>query len=422
MRRLLFLLILLLSLIPITAQDEPLSISPALQAQIEELEATTTRLRGLAELSDVSLVFPTREDVRAYLENAFDIALTDEIMAQETAFYTAFDFISPDLDLREFYLNLYEQQVAGFYDTETQEMNVILSSGEIPEDALPAMEQIIYVHEYVHALQDQHFDLDALLTAVQEGDNNDRALALMSLVEGDATTIMNDYTVTLAEENPMGTIFSLLLSGLEAGNLTLPPGVPRIVEQELIFPYLGGEQFIRAIQAQGGWEAVNALYDSPPQTMEQIIHPQKYLASEMMIPVDLPETTPEGWTLIDSGSLGELYLREYLRTQLLPSESVAAAAGWGGDVYRIYHDEAGQQAWITKIAWDDDAEMAEFHTAYTEFMTERSESALNDDNCVVDDTGWLCLHTTQDNHSLIISAPDEATYRLLLADHPIVTD
>ena len=53
-------------------------------------------------------------------------------------------------------------------------------------------DQITYVHEFTHALQDQYFDLNTLLSPQVE-DNPDQALAVTSLVEGDATASMTLY-------------------------------------------------------------------------------------------------------------------------------------------------------------------------------------------------------------------------------------
>ena len=65
-------------------------------------------------------------------------------------------------------------------------MNVILISGGVPEDSLPIAESVFYSHEYVHALQDQHFDLEAYQASIVDLDNYDLAVAHQALVEGDA--------------------------------------------------------------------------------------------------------------------------------------------------------------------------------------------------------------------------------------------
>lgn len=392
MRRLVVLLCLLVSGGVIAQETE--TISPALQTYLETLEDITEGIRGLATLQEVDLHFPTREELLDYLNGQIDTALDDETVEKAMAFYVAFDFLPSDTDLRQEYLTLYGQQIAGFYDTDTKRMNVILLSGAAPKDKLPLLEQIVFVHEYTHALQDQHFGLEAYLEANEALDNDDRALAMLSLVEGDATVVMSIYTLRVAEQNPAGTLIQLLVGGLQAGNLTLPPGTSAIIAAELLFPYERGQVFVEAlIKAGSGWQIVNEAYDRPPQSTEQILHPQKYLDGEAPIPVTLPEaeTFPgTGWAIVREGVLGEFYLREYLDTLLTGSEATQAAAGWGGDAYRVFrHETTGAIAWMLQIAWDTRAEKDEFKASFDKFMAGRIGGRRQGD-CQVSDEGRLC--------------------------------
>ncbi|MCA9906842.1 MAG: hypothetical protein KC547_23465, partial [Anaerolineae bacterium] len=75
------------------------------------------------------------------------------------------------------FIEVLGSQVAGFYDTETGVMNVIPVIGDDPGEGLSLTEQIIYVHEYTHALQDQHFTLDSLIDEGDIADHPDQLLA-----------------------------------------------------------------------------------------------------------------------------------------------------------------------------------------------------------------------------------------------------
>src|SRR6185369_3555626 len=139
-------------------------------------------------------------------------------------------------------------------------------------------DQVTYVHEFTHALQDQYFDLNKLLSPDIENDP-DQSLAVTSLVEGDATASMTLYMDAVAAKNPFAVV-SMLVEGVQAGNLTLPAGVPPILTDELLFPYTEGLDFILALNKSGGWDAINAAFKKPPTTSEQILHPDKYLSGE----------------------------------------------------------------------------------------------------------------------------------------------
>jgi hypothetical protein len=343
------------------------TLSERLRAQITSLEEVTVTLRGLDALRPVILQFPSRDAVRAYIETAINESLNPEALAEMDAFYKGFGFVPADYDLLQELIALYGQQVAGYYDPETQEMNVILFSGEAPSTQLPVLEQIIYVHEFVHALQDHHFDLLAYTSALESEDNNDLILARMALVEGDASAIMNEYTARAAQANPLGTLLSVALGSLRAGNLTLPPGTPAAIGAELLFPYQQGEVFVRALYAGGGWEAVNAAYSNPPQSTEQILHPERYLDGDSPLTVALDDQSAalgNGWMLADDGVMGEFYLLQWLQAggRLADSELTAAdaAAGWGGDRYHIYQTASDERAWALEIHWDSASEAEQF--------------------------------------------------------------
>ena len=400
-RCLTIILLILLGVTGTSAQEgDTAPVSPTLQAQIDRVEANTEALRGLETLQPVPLRFPTDAEVHAYLVSELNAYYSEARVAELMAFYVAFDFLPPGYDLYGELLALYEQQVAGFYEPDTGMMNVILFAGGQPGDFLPLMERIIYAHEYVHALQDQHFDLAAYQDQIENDPNMDRVLALQALVEGDATAIMNEYTRRAAEANPLGATLQLALGGFQAGNMFLPPGTPDIFGAELFFAYLGGERFVSILYRDGGWDAVNSAYTVPPVSTEHILHPSSYLAGDQPIPVELPDggaLLGDSWSLAASGVMGEFYLREWLKTQLGNNETVdTAAAGWGGDAYAVYQDGQGALAWQLRLVWDSPKDVAEFTAALVAFVAARlpdsTPEVAGDVRCWSGEAA-LCLRT-----------------------------
>lgn len=404
MKRLIWMVVMLLGVGVAAAQE---TISPALETHLEAIEQVTAQIRGLDALMPVEHRFPTREDVTEYLERELNIQLDDETLRRETQFYIAFDLLPADVDLREVYLNFLTSPagVAGFYDTDSKAMNVLLVGGGELGDALPLLDQITYAHEFTHALQDQHFTLDTLLSPEEAAANPDAALARLSLVEGDATAVMTSYLQAAAQRNPMAAL-GLLAQGFTAGAFSIPRGTPPFIVTELTFPYQDGMNFVNALYQDGGWEAVNAAYDNLPQSSEQILHPNKYLEGEAPQAVTL-ETAPPGgeWTLLADRTLGEFYLRSYLDTQLSSRDASRAAAGWGGDRYHLYYGEAtDRRAFALQIAWDTPEDADEFRFVFRLFGEERYGGAAQD-GCWSDADSALCLATTADNHTVVTSAP-----------------
>lgn len=388
-------------------------ISPALEAQMIALETITTQLRGLPTLQAVERIFPTRDETIAYLRALYERDLPVEEAERAEAFYQALGFFTPDVDLTEVYLTLLGSQVAGFYDPDTQQMNVIPTLGDDPGESLSFSEQIIYVHEYTHALQDQHFDLNALLPD-SLANEPDRALAIRSLVEGDASATMTLYTQAVAEQNPMAAL-SILTEGLASGTLFLPSGIPSILVRELMFPYEEGANFVIAIAGDDGWAAVDAAYANPPQTSEQILHPDKYLSGEGAIPVELADQTAalgDGWTLAWDVTLGEFYLREQIDSELAPSRANRGAAGWGGDRFHVYTN-GDQVASALRVVWDTPEDADEFNDIYAAYADSRFGGEAVQ-GCWSNADGALCLRAGDDGSSLVVTAPTVELARALL--------
>lgn len=414
-------------------EDDDFVPSPALVEQMDTLEATTLRIRRLDLLEEVTRIFPTRDDVREMLSEDLD---DEELIAYYTdaaQFYMAFDFVPEGTDLLALLLDFLDDQIGGFYDPETNELNTVLLTGERPGDELPLTEQITFVHECTHALQDQHFDLISLIETHEVsplGFNTDQGQAIIALYEGDATLVMTDYLVRIAQEDPLGALAEILLQGAASGTLVIPPHIPDIIENELLSPYLDGSNFVTALRARGGWAMVNRAYTEPPQSSEHILHPDRYLANDLPVDVALVSgededgSTPlgEGWTLLFDRTMGEWYLRQYIRTQLDVPTTRQAAAGWGGDRYHLFYNaEADQRAFALRFVWDSPSDVTEFTDAYTAFGDARFEASADESGCWVGDEDVICLieELTDGEASghLIIYAPTLEIAEQLLAHY-----
>ncbi len=392
------------------AAQEPGVISPVLEAQMLELDRWTEAARDLTPETAVPHDFPTRDEVRAYIRETYEEELTPELAARSLAFYNAVGMLPAGVDLTELYIEVLGSQVAGFYDPDTGVMNVIPTVGDDPGERLSLTEQIIYVHEYVHALQDQAFDLDNFVGTDELMDHPDRALASLALVEGDASAVMNLYTQRAAEANPLAAL-SLITDGLAAGNL-LPPGdIPAPLLRELMFPYETGLNFALSVyQSANSWDAVNAAFANPPTTSEQIMHPDKYLAGEVGAEVEfvsMDEFMLDSWTQQWDTALGEFYLGEHLRQHLPRAEALAAAAGWGGDRFQVYTNTEGDVRWTLKLIWDTRNDSLEFVTAYDAWMRAYAEANDGEITFGVDYTCVIAAQTIcigEDEEGDIITA------------------
>ncbi|MBA3415923.1 MAG: hypothetical protein H0U10_11935 [Chloroflexia bacterium] len=351
------------------------------EAQLDAIARETAELRELPALAEIDVVFIGPDELRARLPDLIAEDYPPEEAAADGRAYVALGLLPEGTDLLALYLDLLGEQVAGYYDPLTDEMVVL------GEDAdLDAVEEFTYSHEIVHALQDAHLGLDAITESLTER-NGDEATAIVSLVEGDATVASLDYLTA----NPQ------LATGIAFGGAPATPvldAAPGTLIVWLIFPYAAGPEFVAALRAEGGWEAVDAAYADLPESTEQILHPEKYLGErDDPIPVSLPELAPvlgEGWELVDEDTLGELTVAllladlgpgegidRFTGALALPAAARNAAAGWGGDRYALWADDE-TEALVWDSTWDTEEDARAFSRALALRSQERFGGSLAD--------------------------------------------
>lgn len=324
---------------------------------METLEGQMAQIRGLDPIAPVERELLTPTQLGEIVREEFLADYSAEEAADDSLLLWLYGLVPAEFDLWNLYADLWTEQIAGYYDDEVEEMYVICGTG------FNAPEQLTYTHEFIHVLQDQIYDIDQGL-----GYNDDlcdldseRCAAISSLIEGDAT---------LAEEQWMRTYASPeFLNGLlEFYNEYESPvydNAPAFMQEDLLFPYTSGRNFVNALYTNGGWVAVDAAYQNPPVTTEQIMHPERY-PNDHPVFMDVPDLSGvlgDGWRLVDDGVWGEWYTLLML-TEFLPNEqSVTASTGWGGDYYLLYSDDAGQAVSILLTQWDSIRDTQEFAAA-----------------------------------------------------------
>jgi len=140
------------------------------------------------------------------------------------------------------------------------------------------------------------------------------------------------------------------------------PSAPPFIVRDVAFRSEYGRKFVEALYQRGGWAAVNKAYEDLPVSTEQILHPEKYIAVRNRSKCQ-PRRCPGCLAATGSSSptkrLGEW--RTYLlladgvdEAARLPEETAQkAAAGWGGDRYRVYYDPKNDRsALVGQWMWD----------------------------------------------------------------------
>jgi hypothetical protein len=136
----------------------------------------------------------------------------------------------------------------------------------------------------------------------------------------------------------------------------------------MIFQYSEGVRFVGEAYRRGGWNAVNALYASPPQSSQQIAKPGLYF-DHPTLPADIRlsgyQQLLPGWTNADDNTLGQLLLSVILKRGLgEKAPQVRLAENWAGDrMITMRNGTALTIIWYLVFANDLGAE--QFAAAYT---------------------------------------------------------
>jgi hypothetical protein len=151
----------------------------------------------------------------------------------------------------------------------------------------------------------------------------------------------------------------------EASSFTPPPAsVPPFLLNLLISPYLQGPTFVESLLTRGGLQSVDRAFQDPPDSTEQVLHPDRYPRDEPqeVDVADLGEGLGGEWTDLDVYQVGELWLRLLLELKLGQPAAREAAAGWDGGEYRAWA-RGDRVAVLLDTVWDRPNEAAEFARA-----------------------------------------------------------
>ena len=317
---------------------------------MDSLQAPVERVTGLHFKSPPRSALRSRDQVRDYLTRKLDQELpTPRMRGLQTA-YRLFGLLPDTLELRALLLDLYTEQVAGYYDPDSATLFGV--SG-----ADPSQLRLVLAHEMVHALQGQYLPLDSIL---HETTNNDRLTAAQAVLEGQATLVSIDVLASGQDVSSSPEFWDLYREQVREQQSSMPvfARAPLIVREALIFPYLAGAEFMHWWK-QSGRDSIPYGPRMPVST-EQILFPERYARGDTPISLAFPPDTG----IVYEDVLGEGEIR-VLMSQLagIPEIRSRGPIGWGGDRYRVYATPAGP-ALVWYIVWDDTRSAERFVWGY----------------------------------------------------------
>ncbi len=221
------------------------------------------RLEPQSELAHLAVQVALRDTPKAWLEG-------------QVQFLRLMGFASDQFNMEKGLQSLTEEQLAGFYDPAGDILYV-------SKDLDPENSEMALVHEVVHALQDQHFDLGRRMT---EAKTSDELSALQMLAEGDATSAMIDMPRGNGQIPPVLIERLGELNAFVAQASVSEVEVPALLRRSILAPYGDGLLLIERLRASGDWQGVDALWRASPHTTAQLLHPGRgsHAGAEVVLP------------------------------------------------------------------------------------------------------------------------------------------
>ncbi len=320
-------------------------VDPEFEVRLDELIAFVEQERGHE--------FVTRPVVDRYVGAEF-VAAYDAILERDaveyredwqdgTDLYRALGVIDGSRSLESIFTSFADAGVLGFYDSESG--RIVLRG-----DELDPMVETTLVHELVHALDDQIFDIDR----PEYDDRDDEiAWAFSALLEGNATEIENRFRAGFTPSQ----IEAERQARRELSRGTSLSSFSDSFIDLQFSRYLHGFDLVSELWDDGRAAVDDALVD-PPGTSEEVIDAELYLSGAGPDPNPVPPVA-DGEVFAD-GVFGQVAWKAILLDAVDFDTATRAAAGWGGDWYVAWRtgDRACVRVHVAADTPDDLDELA----------------------------------------------------------------
>ena len=319
----------------------------------------------------------SKQEVRDYLVREDKEDKNDAERYADAKTLEAFGLIPKDFPLDSFMLDVLTDQVAGLYDPKAKEFYIA--------DWIPVDEQkTVMSHELTHALEDQSFRIDDWIKAARP--NDDAELARDSVSEGSAMAAMVDYQM-LDQHIGVRELPDVTLL-IRAGAITEMDKDPNLakapiyIRDELLFPYLAGTGFTQEfLKAHSGWKDIHLVFENPPVSTQQILHPDLYLNGTKPVAVTLPVwkgVVPDNWKLLEENTMGEFGVGEILKQFRKDNSEDPLTTAWKGDRYAVFEDAKSKTTpLVFRLVLDSPEDAARFFGQYSEALELKHSGRTN---------------------------------------------
>lgn len=339
----------------------------------DEVLAQMSQITGLPLRTPLKKTLRSRQEIRAHIiqEMNDDKDSAERYAGARSA--EAFGLLPKGFDLDSYMIDLLTEQIAGLYDPKAHEFYVA--------DWIPVDDQrMVMAHELTHALEDQHFQIEAWAKAARP--NDDGELARESVLEGSAMVAMVEYLLQGSGRSlqDLPDIDPAMLIG-DMADTPLLKKAPPFLKDALIFPYLDGLTFSAAILKPTGWEGLSRIFAKPPVSTQQIMHPALYTSGKVPATVSLPsmeKALGADWAKLEDNVMGEFGWKEVLKQFIGEPRAKPLSAAWEGDRYAVYEQKQTKRLLLItreRLATQEQAER--FLGQYSEALEKKHDTRSN---------------------------------------------
>ncbi|HEX3557560.1 MAG TPA: hypothetical protein VHU19_00030 [Pyrinomonadaceae bacterium] len=346
-------------------------LSPRLKALRERAMAEASSVRGLDWTGEVGMTELSGWEYGTRTKEIADVLGTDDLK-NLSRLAVAGGMLPEGTDLASLAVSFTAATAGATYSPLDKQVLLVSDAPKGFRD------EGLLAHEFVHALQDQHFDLLKMITA--RPFSFDREEAAFALVEGDAVSV--ERRVEQGEAWSHKSLDDIAREEDEryaAYRKGIGAFFPPLLTETFIFRYRDGLRFVEAMRRARPAVRLDDVFRRPPASSEQVLHPEKYLSNEQPREVVLDDQgfADEGWRLTATTPLGEVGVRGLLLAGIPAEEARRAAAGWGGDRTYLFEREGHAPLFVWKTIWDKPSDALEFFRAYNALLAGRASAAAS---------------------------------------------
>jgi hypothetical protein len=314
---------------------------------VPKIEATM----GLPFKTPPKVEQKSKDEVGAFVRQQLESERgTAQIAGQEAA-YRILGVIPDTLQLAPLLQRLLEEQIVGYYNPATKVLYVVTG-------APSALLKQTVSHELVHALQDQYINVDSIQKSTEAAD---RQVAAQAVLEGQAVYMQLRIDPSAGPMLKMPGGWDQIRDLIRDGSTGMPvfASAPKTVREGLLFPYLGGADFVRRFVLQ---RPEKELLTDLPVSTRQMLEDSAYFTDKARrtVPVDVVLPAPTVGTVFFSNQFGEFETRLTMAQFNNKADEVRrAAGGLAGDRFAVVRTPSGD-ALVWASVWDSPVDAADF--------------------------------------------------------------